>query len=71
LLRLRKKLIMLGVAAGGDQKYQNDEEDIDARLTKMLGGVGNEKEPLLKDGETAKNLMNQRMIGSIVFNLEG
>ena len=55
---------MLGVAAGGDQKYQNDEEDIDARLTKMLGGVGNEQEPLLKDGETAKNLMNQRMIAA-------
>jgi hypothetical protein len=59
-----ERMIMLGVAAGGDQKYQNDEEDIDARLTKMLGGVGNEQEPLLKDGETAKNLMNQRMIAA-------
>lgn len=30
---------------------KNDEEEIEARLTKMLGG--GEQEPLLKDGEAA------------------
>lgn len=44
-------MIMLGAAAaGGHQSTNNDEADIDARLTKMLEGVGGEQEPLLKDG---------------------
>ena len=63
-------MIMLGVAAAGaHQSSNNDEADIDARLTKMLGGVGEEKEPLLQDGQTAQGLMKLRMAATPQFSI--
>lgn len=44
-----ERMHMLGIE--GTNKDENDEEEIEARLTKMLGG--GEQEPLLQDGEGA------------------
>jgi hypothetical protein len=49
----KERMIMLGKATDDHHNNENDEADIEARLTKMLGGVGEENHPLLKDGDTA------------------
>lgn len=62
-------MMLMGDSGQKKHKNENDEEeeDIDARLTRMLGvdngskGGGSEKEPLLQDGEAAHNLMKHRM----------
>lgn len=43
----KERMIMLGGVSGDHQKNDIDEEDIEVKLTRMLGGVGGEQEPLL------------------------
>ena len=38
----KERMIMLGKATDDHHNNENDEADIEARLTKMLGGVGEE-----------------------------
>jgi hypothetical protein len=38
----KERMIRLGAAADDRHNNDNDEADIEARLTKMLGGVGEE-----------------------------
>lgn len=60
---------MLGKATDDHHNNENDEADIEARLTKMLGGVGEENQPLLKDGDTAQALMKLRMTAAPQFSI--
>lgn len=60
---------MLGKATDDHHNNENDEADIEARLTKMLGGVGEENQPLLKDGEGAQTLMKLRMNAAPQFSI--
>ncbi len=52
-----ERLLMLG--RPDIKKDENDEEEIEARLTKMLGGGDNQ--PLLSDGAATNLLMKHRM----------
>lgn len=62
-------MIKLGAATDDHLNNENDEADIEARLTKMLGGVGEENQPLLKDGETTQTLMQLRMTAAPQFSI--